>query len=66
MLDAIGEHAYSELALMDDSFLEVALDEAHPLFATRLEAVEFAASHELMHIGQVVLLRRLMGRQPRR
>ncbi|TWT66873.1 DinB superfamily protein [Posidoniimonas polymericola] len=66
VLDAIGEHAYSELALLDDDFLDTPLDDPHPMFKTGLESVEFAASHELMHIGQVVLLRRLMGHQPRR
>lgn len=66
VLDAIGEHAYSELALLDDELLDVPLNDPHPLFATALGAVEFSASHELMHIGQVVLLRRLMGRKPSR
>lgn len=66
VLDAVAEHTYSELALMSDAFLDVELKNPHPRFSTPLGAVEFCPSHELLHIGQVILLRRLMGRPANR
>lgn len=39
---------------------------AHPMFRTKLGALEFCAQHEFIHAGQIALLRRLLGQEPLR
>lgn len=65
-LDAVAGQAAAELSTFSDSELDILLEDPHPTFSTKLGAVEFCPSHELMHIGQVILLRRFLGRQPGR
>lgn len=65
-LDGVHERATAEVAKYTDEELDVPLAEPHPAFSTKLEAVEFCSQHELLHAGQIALLRRLMGRQPLR
>lgn len=62
----VHEAAMAELAVWEDADLDVALEQEHPMFRTRLEAVEFASLHELTHAGQIGLIRRLLGKQPLR
>jgi hypothetical protein len=54
------------LAHYTEEQLDVRLTEPHPRFATKLEAIEFCSQHELLHAGQIALLRRLLGRPPLR
>jgi len=49
-----------------DAELDVPVEQPHPVFTTKLEAVEYAPQHELIHAGQIALLRRLMGKAPLR
>lgn len=65
-LARVHERATSEVQQYTDEQLDVPLAEPHPAFSTKLEAVEFCSQHELMHAGQIALLRRLMGRKPLR
>jgi uncharacterized damage-inducible protein DinB len=64
VFDAVQQQALAELAERTDEDLDVPLDAPHPAFKTKLEAVEFAPQHELVHAGQIGLLRRLMGKPP--
>jgi uncharacterized damage-inducible protein DinB len=64
--DRVHEAAWTELARCSGEQLDVPLTDPHPRFATKLEAVEFCSQHELLHAGQIALLRRLMGRPPLR
>lgn len=64
--DAVFEKCLAELATHSDAELDVPLEQPHPIFQTRLMAVEFASQHELVHAGQIAFLRRLMGKKPLR
>lgn len=59
--DAIHAQAQEELLGYTDAELDVPIEGTHPMFSTKLTALEFAPIHEAMHVGQIILLRRLMG-----
>lgn len=56
----------TELSSKTDDELTVPLSEPHPVFNSPLEAVEYAPMHEMIHVGQIALLRRQMGKPARR
>ncbi len=64
--DRVHAQAVEELSQYSDEQLDVPSEPAHPAFTTHLGAVGFASQHELLHAGQIVLLRRLMGKKPKR
>lgn len=64
-LAAVHERAMAELAVQTDEGLEVPSPPAHPIFETKLGAIEWCSQHEMMHCGQIALLRRLLGKPPR-
>lgn len=64
-LDAVHAKANEELSQLSDADLDVPLDRPHPVFKTVLGAVEFAPQHEMIHWGQMALLRRLKGASAR-
>lgn len=59
-----GVHALalSELEARTEAELDVQTDPPHPLFETTLGGVEWCGQHELLHCGQVMLLRRMLGK----
>ena len=61
---AVFETALGELAGRSDEELDVPLEQPHAAFKTKLAAVEYSPQHELVHVGQIALLRRLMGKPP--
>ena len=63
---AVHTRALEEVAGLDERQLTGPLDPPHPRFKTKLEAVEFSPLHELVHAGQIAMLRRLMGKPPLR
>lgn len=60
----VHERSLAELASRTDAELDTPTHPAHPIFSTKLGGVEWCSQHELMHAGQIVLLRRLMGKAP--
>jgi hypothetical protein len=52
--------------MVDDSELDNPTDPPHAVFKTKLGAIEFSPQHELVHAGQIAMLRRLMGKPPLR
>jgi uncharacterized damage-inducible protein DinB len=62
VFDAVYEQSLAELARLSDEELEVPVEQPHPVFKTKLGAVDYASGHELVHNGQIGLLRRLMGK----
>lgn len=66
VFDAVHRQSQAELAERTDEELDVPVDKPHPMFRTKLEAVGFAPLHEMVHAGQIGLLRRLMGKPPLR
>jgi hypothetical protein len=64
--DRVHEQAVRELSGTDDGVLDEPTDPPHPMFATKLGAVQFCPYHEMLHAGQIGLLRRLFGSAPLR
>ncbi len=63
---AVHEQALAEVSHLNEAELTGALDPPHPRFQTKLEAIEFHPLHEMVHAGQIAMLRRLMGKAPLR
>lgn len=57
----INEQALREAASFDPNALHEPTEPPHAGPATRLGSLMFAANHEMLHAGQIGLLRRLMG-----
>lgn len=64
--DRIHSQSLQELSAMADSGLDDPIDKPHAAFPTKYGALMFAADHEMLHAGQIGLLRRLMGKPPLR
>lgn len=65
VFDGVYATALAELPGYEDVDLDVPTAPPHPVFDTKLGAIEWCSQHELMHCGQIVLLRRLMGATPK-
>lgn len=66
IFDDVQAQVLSEIAEYTDAELDVPLDKPHPAFDTKLGAIEYSPQHELVHAGQIALLRRLMGKKFKR
>ena len=66
VFDRIHTQAIIELAGYTDKELDVKLPEPHAVFDTKLGSIFFCSSHEMLHAGQIGLLRRLMGKSTMR
>ena len=66
VFDAVEQQVVAELVALSDAELDVPVEQPHPVFKTKLEAVDYAPQHELVHAGQIALLRRMMGKPPLR
>ena len=60
----VFDQSLGVLADHTDASLDVPTSPPHPIFSTKLGAVNWCPQHEMMHAGQIVLLRRLMGKTP--
>lgn len=58
----VHELALRELAERTDAELDTPTHPPHPFFDTKLGAIEWCSQHELIHCGQIMLLRRLLGK----
>lgn len=64
VFDRVHERALQELMGYTDEELDVKLPEPHAVFDTKLGSIFFCSAHEMLHAGQVGLLRRLIGKEP--
>lgn len=64
VLDRVYEQAMSELPQFTDPQLDEPLEEPYAAFPTRLGGLLFCSHHEMLHAGQIGLLRRLLGKAP--
>ncbi|MBS0210733.1 MAG: DinB family protein [Planctomycetes bacterium] len=62
VFDRVYEQAARELPNLSDLECDAAPHKPHPLAATKLECLLWNARHEMLHAGQIGLLRRLMGK----
>ena len=61
----IHEQVMKESAELSDSVLDEAPEQPHQLFDTKFGALLWCAAHELTHAGQISLIRRGLGGEPR-
>lgn len=66
VLGRVHEQMQKEIVTFDGEQLDQAIDPPHAGFATRYGALLFAGDHEMIHAGQIGMLRRLMGKEPLR
>ncbi len=66
VFEAVYQQALAELAGHSDAEFDQPVEQPHPVFKTKLGAIEWCSQHELVHAGQIALLRRLMGKPPLR
>ena len=64
VLDRVHQQALRELPALTEQDLDSQPTAPHPLFDTKLGALLWCAQHEMLHAGQIGLLRRLLGRPP--
>ena len=62
--DGIYQQALKEMPTFDEDALDEPVDMPYAGFPTRYGSLIFAAHHEMLHAGQVGILRRLMGKPP--
>ncbi len=65
-LDAVHAQVLKELPGYKDDDLDTPVDPPHAVFDTKMGALYFCSQHEMMHAGQIGLLRRLLGKSPLR
>jgi hypothetical protein len=65
VLDRVHEQTLRETAALDPAALAQPPEKAHRLAKTKGAALLWCAQHELIHAGQIGLLRRLLGRPHR-
>ncbi len=63
-LDRVRTQSMLELPTFDGPGLDEPLDPPHMGYANRYGCLLFAGDHEMLHCGQIGLLRRLMGKAP--
>jgi hypothetical protein len=65
-MNRVHERAMQELAVLPESVLDEKLESPHPMFDTKGGALMWSAAHEMLHAGEIALLRRLHGQAPLR
>ena len=65
VLEKVRTQIHTELASFEET-LDEPLDAPHAAFANKYGALLFVADHEMLHAGQIGMLRRLMGKEPLR
>lgn len=62
--DRVHEQTLAELPTFTDESLAVEIDMPYAVTNTRLGALFFCSHHEMLHAGQIGLIRRLLGKPP--
>ena len=66
VLDRVHQQAGEELPSFSDEHLNEPVDMPYTAFPTKLGSVLFCSHHEMLHAGQIGLLRRMLGKDPLR
>jgi len=64
IFDQVHQQVLAELPTFDRAELLIKVDPPHFAYDDRLGALLFTSHHELIHAGQIGLLRRLFGQDP--
>jgi hypothetical protein len=62
--DRVHQRVLADLADFPDADLDSPIDPPHRIAKTKLDCLHWCAAHELVHTGQIALLRRLFGQRP--
>ena len=65
-LHQVHQQVLKDVPAYQGQDLNEPLTNPHPIFSTKIEALYFCAKHEMLHAGQIGLLRRLLGKPPLR
>ena len=66
VLNNVHKQMLVEISSFDGDGLDEVIDAPHAAFDTKYGAILFASHHEMLHAGQIGMLRRLMGKDPLR
>ena len=61
--DRVHKRTIEEIATLDEQIADEPVDVTHPMFKSKLGALLWCAQHEMLHAGQLGLLRRLFGNE---
>jgi DinB superfamily len=64
VFDRVHARVMSELASYPDADLDLEPLFAHPLYTTRIASLRYQPLHEMIHCGQVAMIRRMLGQAP--
>jgi hypothetical protein len=64
VLDRVHRQALHELQGLSEEELDQPTAKPHPKFTTKLGSLFWCGQHEMLHAGQIGLLRRLLGHAP--
>lgn len=64
VFDRVHSQVLVELPTYSDSDLQETIDEPYAVFNTKLGALYFCSAHEMLHAGQIGLVRRMLGQTP--
>jgi len=62
--ETVFQQALKEIPTFDEAALDEPVEMPYAGFPTRYGSLIFAAHHEMLHAGQIGMLRRLMGKPP--
>jgi hypothetical protein len=62
--DRVHARILEELPDYSDAELDLPPLKPHPLFATRYAGLRYAPLHEMIHCGQIAMIRRMLGQKP--
>jgi hypothetical protein len=63
-LDRVHAQVLTELPRFDAAALAAPMESPHAIAKTKMESLFWCAAHELVHAGQIGLLRRQLGKEP--
>lgn len=64
VFDRVHVRVLTELPAYPDADLDLPPLKPHTLYNTRIAGLRYAALHEMIHCGQVAMLRRMLGHDP--
>lgn len=62
--DRVHARILEELPSYPDTDLNLPVLKPHPLFQLRYESMRYAPLHEMIHCGQIAMIRRMLGQKP--
>jgi hypothetical protein len=62
--DRVHARVMEELSAYPDADLDLEILIPHALFTTRIASLRYAPLHEMIHCGQIAMLRRTLGQKP--